>query len=116
MIVVTGGAGFIGSCLVAALERAGVPDIAVVDRLDHDAKRLNIIKRGNLAAIVPPGAFDDFLARDGRHVEALFHLGAISSTTETDLDLLERVNVALPLSLWRFCAARGIPFLYASSA
>lgn len=116
MIVVTGGAGFIGSCLVAALECAGVSDVAVVDRLDHDAKRLNLAKRRNLAAIVPPEAFDDFLARDGAHIEALFHLGAISSTTETDLDLLQRINVELPLKLWRFCAGRGIPFLYASSA
>jgi ADP-L-glycero-D-manno-heptose 6-epimerase len=116
MIVVTGGAGFIGSCLVAALEQAGVPDIVVVDRIDHEAKRRNLLKRRRLAALVPPEAFDDFLARDGHRVEALFHLGAISSTTETDLDLLERVNVALPLTLWRFCAARGIPFLYASSA
>lgn len=114
--MVTGGAGFIGSCLVAALERAGVPDVVVVDRLDHEAKRLNLAKRRNLAAIVPAEAFDDFLERDGRHVEALFHLGAISSTTETDLDLLQRVNVDLPLKLWRFCATRGIPFLYASSA
>ncbi|MBL8675782.1 MAG: ADP-glyceromanno-heptose 6-epimerase [Rhodospirillales bacterium] len=116
MIVVTGGAGFIGSCLVAGLERAGAPKVVVVDRLDHDAKRLNIAKRGNIAAIVPPEAFEDFLGRDGRHVSAIYHLGAISSTTETDEALLERVNVALPLSLWRFCAARGVPYVYASSA
>jgi ADP-L-glycero-D-manno-heptose 6-epimerase len=116
MIVVTGGAGFIGSCLVAALERAGVPDIVVVDRVDHEAKRRNLLKRRKLAAFVPPEALADFLERDGRRVEALFHLGAISSTTETNLDLLQRINVALPLALWRFCAQRGIPFLYASSA
>ncbi len=116
MIVVTGGAGFIGSCLVAALERAGVPELVVVDRIDHEAKRRNLLKRRNLAAFVPPEALADFLERDGRRVEALFHLGAISSTTETNLDLLERINVALPLALWRFCARRGIPFLYASSA
>ena len=116
MIVVTGGAGFIGSCLVAALERAGVPDVVVVDRVDHEAKRRNLLKRRNLAAFVPPEALADFLERDGDRVAALFHLGAISSTTETDLDLLERVNVALPRTLWHFCARRGIPFLYASSA
>jgi len=116
MIVVTGGAGFIGSCLVAALERAGARAVVVVDRLDHEAKRRNLLKRRALAAFVPPEALDDFLEREGRRVEAMFHLGAISSTTETDLVLLERVNVALPLRLWRFCARRGIPFLYASSA
>jgi ADP-L-glycero-D-manno-heptose 6-epimerase len=116
MIVVTGGAGFIGSCLVAALERAGASDVVVVDRVDHEAKRRNLLKRRNLAAFVPPDALGEFLERDGHRVETLFHLGAISSTTETDLDLLERVNVALPCALWRFCARRGIPFLYASSA
>ncbi len=116
MIVVTGGAGFIGSCLVAGLERAGASKVVVVDRLDHDAQRRNLSHRANLAAIVPPGALDDFLDRDGGHVEAVFHLGAISSTTETDEALLERVNVGLSRTLWRFATARGVPFVYASSA
>jgi ADP-L-glycero-D-manno-heptose 6-epimerase len=116
MLVVTGGTGFIGSVLVARLEQAGAPKVAIVDRVDHDSKRLNIVKRGNLAAIVPPESLDDFLDRDRRHIEAIFHMGAISSTTETDEALLERVNVELPLRLWRFCAERGIPLIYASSA
>src|SRR6185436_6581095 len=116
MLVVTGGTGFIGSVLVARLEQAGAPKVAIVDRLDHDDKRRNILKRGNLAAIVPPEALDGFLERDRRHIEAIFHMGAISSTTETDENLLQRINVDLPLALWRFCAARGIPLIYASSA
>lgn len=116
MLVVTGGTGFIGSVLVARLEQAGAPKVAIVDWLDHDDKRRNIVKRGNLAAIVPPEALDGFLERDRRHIEAIFHMGAISSTTETNEGLLQRANVELPLALWRFCAARGIPLIYASSA
>jgi len=116
MLVVTGGTGFIGSVLVARLEQIGAPKVAVVDWVDHDAKRLNIVKRGNLAAIVPPRALEDFLERDRRDIEAIFHLGAISSTTETDERKLNETNVELPLRLWRYCAGRGIPFIYASSA
>jgi ADP-L-glycero-D-manno-heptose 6-epimerase len=120
MLLVTGGAGFIGSVLVAALEEARAPKVAVCDwTTDPDtgvAKGRNIAKRGNLASVVPPERLDDFLERDRRHIEAVFHMGAISSTTVTDEALLERVNVQLPLRLWNFCAERGIPLIYASSA
>lgn len=116
MLVVTGGAGFIGSVLVARLEAAGAPKVAIVDTLDDDGKRRNIVKRGNLAAIVPPTSLEDFLNRDRRDIEAIFHMGAISSTTETDERRLEEINVQLPLRLWRFAAERGIALIYASSA
>ncbi len=117
MIVVTGGAGFIGSNLVAGLEARGAGEIAVVDWLGTEGKWRNIAKRG-LAAIVPPEELFAFLD-DPAHrekIETIFHLGAISSTTETDADLIARTNVALPQRLWALCAARGWRFLYASSA
>jgi ADP-L-glycero-D-manno-heptose 6-epimerase len=120
MLLVTGGAGFIGSVLVAGLEEVRAPKVAILDwtedPLTGQKKGRNIAKRGNLASVVPPERLDDFLERDRRHIEAIFHMGAISSTTVTDEALLERTNVQLPLKLWRFAAERGVPLIYASSA
>lgn len=115
MIVVTGGAGFIGSNLVAGLEARGLADIVVVDRLGQDDKWRNIAKR-ELAGIVPPEEFFPFLDAHAPEIEAVFHLGAISSTTETDADLIVQSNFALSLKLWDWCTWRGARLIYASSA
>lgn len=115
MIVVTGGAGFIGSNIVAALNEAGRTDICVVDWLGTDDKWKNIAKAA-LDEIVPPEGLDDFLARRGNDISGIVHMGAISSTTESDVDLIVRSNIMLTIQLWNFCTARGVPFIYASSA
>lgn len=115
MIIVTGGAGFIGSNLVAALEAAGRHDVVVVDWLGTGDKWRNLAKR-DFAGIVVPEALDVFLEEKGKAVETVFHLGAISSTTETDADLIYRTNVLLSQRLWRFCALNDAQFIYASSA
>lgn len=78
MIIVTGGAGFIGSCIVAALQEAGKKDIVVVDYLGTDEKWKNIAKR-ELAACVHPDDLDAFLAAHGHQVQSVIHMGAISS-------------------------------------
>jgi len=114
MIVVTGGAGFIGSNLVAGLEARGRRDIVVCDRLGRDDKWRNIAKRG-LADLIPPEALLDHLDR-GDGIEAVLHLGAISATTETDADLIIANNFRLSVDLWQRCARRAIPLIYASSA
>jgi ADP-L-glycero-D-manno-heptose 6-epimerase len=113
MHIVTGGAGFIGSNLVAALCADG-QEVVVVDRLRQGQKWRNIA-RHPVAGIVAPEDLPAFLARKPR-VTTLFHMGAISATTETDGDLVARTNIALPQMLWDWCARAGVPFIYASSA
>ena len=115
MIVVTGGAGFIGSNLVAGLEARGEHGVVVCDRLRNQDKWRNIAKR-DLADFVFPEALTDFLRTHGSEVRAVFHMGAISSTTETDADLIVATNVHLSTDLWRWCAEEQVPFIYASSA
>ena len=115
MILVTGGAGFLGSNLVAGLEARGARDIVVCDRLGHDEKWRNLAGR-ELADLIRPEELLSFLERFERDVEAVFHLGAISATTESDVDLLVRENVRPTLDLWDWCARRGRRLVYASSA
>ncbi|MBI3451948.1 MAG: ADP-glyceromanno-heptose 6-epimerase [Rhodospirillales bacterium] len=115
MIVVTGGAGFIGSNLVAALEDRGTHDIAVCDRLGTDGKWRNLAKRAP-ADIVTPDRLFDFLDRRSAEVETIVHLGASSSTTETDVDFILDNNFRLSSALWDWCADREKRLIYASSA
>ena len=112
MLLVTGGAGFIGSNVVAALNDAG-REVAVCDLLGHDGKWRNLAKR-QLVDFVPPAALMDGLA--GRRLEAVIHLGAISETTATDGDLVIETNFRLSMRLLDWCTANATPLIYASSA
>src|SRR4051812_22776608 len=113
MIVVTGGAGFIGSNLHAALAGGGLETV-VIDRLGEEGKWRNLAKHPP-SRIIHPDSLDGFLAGDPP-VELVFHLGAVSETTARDGDLVWTTNVELPLRLWHWCAARDVRFVYASSA
>jgi ADP-L-glycero-D-manno-heptose 6-epimerase len=115
MLVVTGGAGFIGSVLAAALNEAGRDDIVIVDRLGTSEKWRNIAKR-DLYEIVPIERLDEWLGRYGGEVEAVFHLGANSSTFATDADEIVATNLNASIALWRWCASAAKPLIYASSA
>lgn len=107
------GAGFIGSNLVAALNAAGRSDVVVCDVLGHEGKWRNLAKR-QLADIVPPSELMSWL--QGRHLGAIFHLGAISETTATDGDLVIETNFRLSSRLLDWCTVNSTPFIYASSA
>ncbi|MGJ4945750.1 ADP-glyceromanno-heptose 6-epimerase [Bradyrhizobium sp. HKCCYLS1011] len=113
MLLVTGGAGFIGSNLVAALNDAGRTDVVVCDRLGDEGKWRNLAKR-QIADFVPPAELADWLK--GRRLDAVLHLGAISETTATDGDLVVETNFRFSLRLLDWCTASATPFIYASSA
>jgi ADP-L-glycero-D-manno-heptose 6-epimerase len=115
LIVVTGGAGFIGSNIVAALEARGARELVVCDRLPGDERWQNVAAR-TLAARVPPERLFDFLRANADSIDAIIHMGAISTTTETDVGALLENNYLLSLSLWDWCTDNGVRFLYASSA
>jgi len=113
MLLVTGGAGFIGSNVVAALNDAGHSDVVVCDHLGSDGKWRNLAKR-QLVDIVPPAELSDWLK--GRKLDAVIHLGAISETTATDGDLVIETNFRLSMRLLDWCTADAVPLIYASSA
>ncbi len=113
MLLVTGGAGFIGSNVVAALNDAGRADVVVCDVLGSDGKWRNLAKR-QLADVVPPAELPEWLK--GRRLDAIVHLGAISETTAADGDLVVETNFRLSMRLFDWCAAHATPFIYASSA
>ena len=115
MIVVTGGAGFIGSNIAARLAADG-RDVIVVDRLSDDGVKWRNLARTPLELILRPEELDAFLAAQGSVVEAVVHMGAISATTATDADQVVATNLRLSQRLWGWCAEHGRTFVYASSA
>ena len=114
MYVVTGGGGFIGSHIVAALAARG-ENVIVVDHFGSTDKWKNIAK-SEVADLVPPDRLFPTLDTLGAEVRAVVHMGAISATTETDVDLIIANNFRLSMDLWNWCAANHTPFVYASSA
>src|SRR6266481_8657870 len=112
MILVTGGAGFIGSNLVAHLGAAG-HEIIVADRFGSDDKWRNLAKH-RLHALIDPNDLIPWLKAARDTISHVIHMGAISSTTESDVDLIMRHNFALSTALWEICSERRITFLYAS--
>ncbi|MDQ2080305.1 ADP-glyceromanno-heptose 6-epimerase [Xanthobacteraceae bacterium Astr-EGSB] len=113
MLLVTGGAGFIGSNIVAGLNEAGRNDIVVNDVLGSEGKWRNLQKR-RLADFVPPADLARWL--DGRKLDAVIHMGAISATTAIDGDAVMDSNFRLSLMLLDWCTETRTPFIYASSA
>jgi ADP-L-glycero-D-manno-heptose 6-epimerase len=114
VILVTGGAGFIGSNIVAALAERK-ERIVVCDSLGSGDKWQNL-SRHEIHELVAPEDCLDWLQLNRARVRAVVHMGAISATTETDADRLAEMNVRSTLALWQSCAELAKPFIYASSA
>jgi ADP-L-glycero-D-manno-heptose 6-epimerase len=114
MIIVTGGAGFIGSNLVAELNDSGHSDIIIVDELGTSCKWRNIAKRRFLD-IVFPSELDKLLSQT-KAADVVFHMGANSSTTAVDADDIIRTNLRPSMAWWNWCSRTRSPLLYASSA
>jgi ADP-L-glycero-D-manno-heptose 6-epimerase len=115
MYVITGGAGFIGSNIAAALDQQGA-DIVVSDWMGaNDFKWRNIAKR-RLTDVISPEATGAFLDANREKIRGVFHMGAISTTTETDIDAIVRNNIRLSIDLWTWCSRVKVPLIYASSA
>lgn len=115
MIVVTGAAGFIGSCLVGKLNQAGYTDIVVVDDFSKREKDHNLLDK-TIIAKVGRKDFIKWLNDFGNEVEFVFHIGARTDTTEFNKEIFDELNVNYSKAVWNACVAFDIPLVYASSA
>lgn len=115
MIVITGGAGMIGSIVAWQLNRQGRDDLLLVDRLTHPEQWQNLCHRTYVDYLDKDELFP-WLEHHGTQVEAVIHMGAISDTTERDWNRLLEANLRYSQRLWQFCTQQGTTLLYASSA
>lgn len=114
MIIVTGGAGFIGSCIVRTLNDAGIQEIIIVDNIASTDKWMNIRNKKYIKYVHKSKFLEELPTYE--NVTAIIHMGAQSSTTERDFDYLWNNNFEYTKELWNYCAEKQISFIYASSA
>ena len=115
MIVITGAAGFIGSCMVQKMNESGRSDLILVDDFTKEQKKRNWVDKRYADKI----ARTDFFAwaeTNARHIDFVIHLGARTDTTEMDWSVFEELNVSYTQRVWDFCVRHCVPLLYASSA
>jgi ADP-L-glycero-D-manno-heptose 6-epimerase len=114
-IVITGAAGFIGSCLTGKLNNKGYKDIVLVDDFTHPEKENNYIHKAYLEK-VDRDNFIAWLEDHAAEVDFIFHIGARTDTTEMDRSVFDKLNVNYSKSVWNACARHSIRLIYASSA
>lgn len=115
MIVVTGAAGFIGSCLIERLNQEGFKFIIAVDDFSNEDKMKNL-KDKTIQAFVHRDLFFDWIESNGDEVEFIFHIGARTDTTEFDTTIFDKLNLNYSKQIWQKCIDFQIPLVYASSA
>lgn len=114
-IVVTGAAGFIGSCLVELLNQRGYKDLILVDEFNRADKNPNLEGKDYMVQ-VERDTFFDWLSEFRPAVSAFYHIGARTDTTEFDYSVHERLNVEYSKKVWQYCSTYAVPLVYASSA
>jgi ADP-L-glycero-D-manno-heptose 6-epimerase len=115
MIIVTGAAGFIGSCLIKRLNEDNFNAIIAVDKFDNPEKNKNLVGL-KIREKVDRDQFMEWLAKNYETVEFIFHIGARTDTTEFDTQLLSKLNTEYTKAIWKACCQYQIPLVYASSA
>ncbi|MBX7205528.1 MAG: ADP-glyceromanno-heptose 6-epimerase [Bacteroidia bacterium] len=115
MIVITGAAGFIASCLAAKLNEEGFNDLVLVDDFSREDKRPNYLKK-TYTRLVHRNELEQWMHENHRFIQFVFHLGARTDTTEFDHRVFDMLNVGYSQMVWRTCVHYGLPLVYASSA
>ncbi len=115
MIVVTGAAGFIGSCLLTGLRESGYVDLVAVDDFSNQTKNKNLSGK-ELTARIDRSEFYQWIRDNHRFIQFIFHLGARTDTTEFNHEIFQKLNVDYSKQVWKLCAEFGLPIVYASSA
>lgn len=115
MIIITGAAGFIGSCLVQKLNDEGFYDLVLVDDFSSENKNKNFEGK-RYSKQIEREAFSEWLRENHLHVQFVFHIGARTDTTEMDVKLFDQLNLDYTKTIWNICTEFGLPLVYASSA
>ena len=115
MIIVTGAAGFIGSCLVGKLNESGRTDLVLVDDFTKAEKEANLAGK-SFDLKIDRTVFSEWLNTNSSRVEFIFHIGARTDTTEFNKDIFDELNVNYTKMIWNFCVENNVPLVYASSA
>lgn len=115
MIIITGAAGFIGSCLIQKLNDEGFYDLVLVDDFSREDKNQNFSGK-RFSKQVDRLDFTGWLRDNHLHVQFVFHIGARTDTTEMNVELFNRLNLNYTKDIWNICSEFGIPLVYASSA
>ena len=115
MIVVTGAAGFIGSCLIGELNRKGLQEIIAVDEEARSDKKVNYSTK-KIQQFINRQHFIKWLETNASGVKFVFHIGARTDTTEKNVEIFDELNLNYSKSIWKICSLNQIPMVYASSA
>lgn len=115
MIIITGAAGFIGSCLVSKLNSLGKKNLILVDDFSSSEKNKNLLNKSYVAKINRYEFFNWF-SKNERFIKEVYHIGARTDTTEQNFDILNDLNIEYSKKIWHLCTAHKIPLIYASSA
>ena len=115
-VVVTGGAGFIGSCIVRMLNHEGIDDVIIVDNIASTEKWKNLYNKKYREYIHKNNFLEQLNKGKLKSISAIIHMGACSSTAQVNFDYLWENNVLYTQALWKYCTKNEIPFIYASSA